>query len=374
MAGESQFDLWAQNKQTSAFESDSMKLVRSAGVQESLLRERNQALSSLTMQTGQQTAALESLSMQTAQQTAAMQSAARDQTFAVEGVRDAVDQLSFEIGAGLKALGALFDWRMQTTIALLEEQGRTQKEIEHLLRYPRLTEAEEMKERARKSYYKAIESASSQPQWHDQYLADAMRDFSAAADKNPQDFTLPLDIGRILLLEQNQPGSALRYLDDAARHAHMESDEWEAKAFFLAARAHEELGDLQAAYTSARRAVELDQSTLIYAYECARYCALTNRADECAQHLERTLRAVPIGGTVSADEAKVWWAKISAEDDFDAARDAIKVLFARLTKEANDAVKRALSKADLGLDTAEKAGELIKKAISSYQRVIDLVS
>lgn len=279
----------------------------------------------------------------------------------LEGVRDSIEGLRINVSEGFEALGALFDWRMQTVIALLEEQQRIQGEILRRVMYPRTTEAEEMKERARRSYYKAIETAVTQPDWRERYLNDALRDFSTAADKNSRDYTLHLDIGRILLLEHNQPAQALRYFDEAARHAHLESDEWEGKAYFYMARNKEVLGNLEEAYAAARRALELESDNLVYAYELARYCALTNRADECARHLERTLRAQAIGGVVSTEEAKVWWAKINAERDFDSARGEINRLFTRLTNEARQAAEAALEKARKALATAERAAELVKE-------------
>jgi hypothetical protein len=119
----------------------------------------------------------------------------------------------------------------------------------------------------------------------------------------------------------NQPKQALRYLDDAARHAHMESDEWEAKAHFLSARAQELLGDLPAAHAAAGRSLALENDNLVYAYELARYCALTNRPADCAQLLERVLRVKEIGGAVSVGNAKIWWAKIEVEKDFEGVFD-----------------------------------------------------
>jgi len=337
--------LWLEGKQSSPLESDSIKHVRESRAQTELMREYNASVSSLISQGREQNAALDSVA------------------YGIENIRDAVGQMSFDVSAGIKALGALFDWRMQTVIALLEEQQRTRQEILKVLKYPRTTEAEEMKARARKSYFKALETATAQPEWRERYLADALRDFSVAAEKNDQDYTLHLDIGRILLLEHNQPAQALRYLDDAARHAHMESDEWEGKAFFLIARAREVMGKLEEAYAAMRRALELEPDNLVYAYELARYCVCTDRADECARHLERVLRVDAIGGVVSVDEAKVWWAKINTERDLDKARGEIGQMFDRLTNEAREAAEAELVKVMKTVMTAEKSAKLVEELI-----------
>jgi hypothetical protein len=89
--------------------------------------------------------------------------------YGMDSVRDAVKRIHFDVAAGFKALGAVFDWRMQTVIAILEEQSRAQNEIRDLLKYPRATASDELKERARKSYYKALGTVDANLTWREGY-------------------------------------------------------------------------------------------------------------------------------------------------------------------------------------------------------------
>ena len=202
---ESQFQIWAAGRALSPFEPDASRMVRESHITHQLMGEYNASINKLS---SAQTAAMRQQSAATEAQTYAIEeqtSIMREHNFAMEGMHGAIEQLSFEVGEGFSALGALFDRHMTTTIALLENQARTQKEIEKLLRYPRLRDAEEMKERAYNVYFKAMASPSTNPEWREKYLADALRDFSIAAEKNDQDYTLHLDIGRILLFVHKQP-------------------------------------------------------------------------------------------------------------------------------------------------------------------------
>jgi len=265
-----------------------------------------------------------------------------------------VADLRFDLNRGFAGLGALFDWHMGTVVSLLEQQQTELNTIRDALLYVRKTDAKADSEDARRAWKMALTQTTPGDATHERRLTQAMDFFLSAAKKDPFDYTIHLDMGILLLENREQPDAALPHLQEAVATAQAENDrEYESKAHFFAGRAHGLLGQNEEAYQETRRALELDPDATVKIYECARYCALTGRADECLQHVEKLLRVELLGGKVARPDAEAWWAKIRAKKDFDKARERINRFMLQITNEAAEVAESALTSAHGAVTTAQ---------------------
>ncbi len=322
----------------------------------------------------QDTQAMERVAIELRSAAGALQEAGRrdEQTaYALEGVRNEIDNLTIQLGRGFAGLGALFDWKMSTAISLLEQQQTTLYEVRDLLKYPRRTQANEDKEDGRQALRTAL--MADQNEGRETWLGRALDFFRSAAEKNPFDYTAQLDMGLVLLELQNQPETSIPHFQEAAQAARGAGDaEYESKSYFYLGRAQHLCGRTEAAYTASRRALDLQPENTVAVYECARYCALTGRIDECVRHVETLVRADAIGGKVTRTEAEAWWAKVQADTDFTAARYALNNLFNCLITEARAKAEESLERAKKAVETAEKARELVGEQTGLEKHLEDI--
>ena len=284
----------------------------------------------------------------------------------IDRVADVIGGLQVDMRNGFAGLGALFDWRMANVIVLLEQHQTSLNELLDVLKYPRRTQAKEDREDARRALQVV---AASDGAAREQWLGRALGYFQSALGKNPFDYTSHLDLGTTML-GLNRTEDALVAFEEAARTAQSAADPlYESKARFFAGRAHELLGDLAQAYRESKRAHELDSDSAVLAFEHARYCALSDRGDECAAVLETCLRTANVGGSREEDEARAWRARCQNEADFQAAsaRTAIKGLLERLTDQASRGADSAIKGAERALqisrDTVVRLSELLDPLI-----------
>jgi tetratricopeptide (TPR) repeat protein len=244
----------------------------------------------------------------------------REMVQSLEDVNFQLDDINYNIQQGFAGLGALFDWRLKTVISLLEQQEITLRQICDMLRCPRKTQAEEDKDDARKAWRSALKMPDGDA-IQKEYLSHAMSFYENAKEKNPLDYTLSFEIGLLLLQDFNQPEKALEHFHRAALVASSSEDaDYESKAYFYNARAHELLGNLEDAYQSISTAKSLRPETPVTVYECARYGALTRKTDDAVRNIEFLLRSNLLGGKLALADTQAWWAKISNSPDFDSVR------------------------------------------------------
>jgi len=270
-----------------------------------------------------------------------------------------IADLRIDLRNGFAGLGALFDWRMSSIITLLEQQQTTDYEIRDLLKYPRRAQANEDKEDARRAMQVALNSdGAAKSEWLDRALGF----FASATDKNPFDYTNHLDMGKLLLQGLEKPQDALRHFEEAVRTAQTSGDqEFESKAHFFAGRAHGAMGNHEEAYRETRRALDLQPDAQVVAYECARYCALTERTDECASHIESLLSVEDVGGKVSAVQADAWMARVSGDSDFSSVVPRIREIDNRFNAEHRNKVADGFARLDSANRDVEEAQSLVEK-------------
>lgn len=282
---------------------------------------------------------------------------------------EVVANLRIDVQKGFQGLGALFDWRMASVISLLEQQQTASYEIRDLLRYPRKTSANEDKADARQALRVAFNSDNAARK---QWLERALNYFRAAAEKNPFDYTVHLDMGTLLLEAYEQPEQALPCFQEAARTAQTAGDrEYESKAHFFAGRAHGQLGQHEEAYKATRRALDLQPDSQVVIYECARCCALTGRADECAQHVERLLRTDAIGGKVTRAQAEAWWGRVQSDTELAKQKLQLERVRANLADAARTAAMNAIASLERSIQFLAGIGHEVQ---ASSKQVEDLLT
>jgi len=106
----------------------------------------------------------------------------------------------------LEDLKAAFDWKLSDMIWILEQQRDYFKGILEVLKTPRLTQANELRDNALK-YYK------------NNWIEEAINDFTEAKKLNPTDFIIHQSLGNIYLFQKKDPKIALESYKNAAKYA-----------------------------------------------------------------------------------------------------------------------------------------------------------
>ncbi|MBI3921608.1 MAG: hypothetical protein HY318_09345 [Armatimonadetes bacterium] len=278
--------------------------------------------------------------------------------YGIDDVVDVIGDLRTDLNKGIMGLGALFEWGMTKTIGLLEENQTAIYETRDLLKYPKRTAANEERENAQLALRNAGNSEEDSEREH--WLEYGLKFYATSAENYPFDYTVHLDMGKLLLLECNKPEESLPSFRKAARTAQTSGDvEFESKAHFFAGRAQALLGNCEEAYKETSRALELQPDSQLLAYECARYCALTGRMEECSKHVESIVRANAIGGRVTLAEAEAWWAKVQSDDDFNPMEGTLEELLRKLAGDANSRLQNLSAYARQAMGTATKSENMV---------------
>ena len=261
----------------------------------------------------------------------------------LEAVNSVMEGLRIDVRQGFAGLGALIDWRMASVISLLEQSQTIYCEIREILKYPRKTEANEDKKDARKALRIAL---SAEGKKHKEWLTKALDYFDSAAKKNPFDYTAHLDLGTTWLNICRDARKSLSFFAQAALTSQDAGDaQYQSKAYFFAGRAHGVLGEYEEAYGATAEAVRLDPQSAPIAFECLRYAALTGRTESCDTLLEKLLRVGLMGGEVSSEESRAWWARLQQDEDFAALKPAMERVMDSLVAEARARAEREIGKA-----------------------------
>ncbi len=281
--------------------------------------------------------------------------------YGMDSVVGVIGDLRTDLNKGMMGLGALFQWGMTSVIGLLEKHQTAIYETRDLLKYPKRTAANEERENAELALKNAAHSEEDEERQH--WLDQALKYYGGSAENYPFDYTVHLDLGKLLLLEYNRAEESLSPLRKAVRTAQTAGDqEFESKAHFFTGRAQAVLGNLEEAYTETNRALDLQPDAQVLAFECARYCALTGRADECATHVESLVRADATGGKVALSEGVAWWTKVQTDDDFKPVKSTLRELLGKLSGDANSKLESLLGNARQAINTAAKSNSMVASA------------
>lgn len=192
------------------------------------------------------------------------------------------------IALGFRDLQAAFSFGLSQIVWQQEQTDKMLTDILAILKAPRKTEADEMRERGDEAYRHGINAR--RPEDRQQWMNLALQAYGDCIERNPADFSALLSIGMILFFERGISDGALATFRTAATFSEPYSPYHAAFAWLHLGCIRRCRQEFKEAYEATEEAVRLQPDWAEVHFQHAISCALTNRLDEMKEALKQAIR------------------------------------------------------------------------------------
>lgn len=237
---------------------------------------------------------------------------------------------------GFRDLQAAFTFGLTQIVWQQEQTNKLLTDILSVLKAPRKTEADEMRERGDEAYRNAINAR--RPEDRQQWMNVALQAYADCVDKNPSDFSALYSIGMILFYERGISEDALTAFRMAATFAEPYSSYHAALAWLQIGYIRRCRKEMEQSYEAMEEAVRLQPDWAETHFQRAISCALTDRLDEMKESLKRAIRL-----------DRNYWFRACTEPDLMAGhgvvRETVRIALEELRQEASQEASKAIASA-----------------------------
>jgi hypothetical protein len=237
---------------------------------------------------------------------------------------------------GFRDLQAAFTFGLTQIVWHQEQTNKLLTDILSVLKAPRKTEADEMRERGDEAYRNAINAR--RPEDRQQWMNVALQAYADCVDKNPSDFSALYSIGMVLFYERGISEDALTAFRMAATFAEPYSSYHAALAWLQIGYIRRCRKEMEQSYEATEEAVRLQPDWAETHFQHAISCALTDRLDEMKESLKRAIRL-----------DRNYWFRACTEPDLMAGhgvvRETVRIALEELRQEASQEASEAIASA-----------------------------
>jgi len=237
---------------------------------------------------------------------------------------------------GFRDLQAAFTFGLTQIVWQQEQTNKLLTDILSVLKAPRKTEADEMRERGDEAYRNAINAR--RPEDRQQWMNVALQAYADCVDKNPSDFSALYSIGMILFYERGISEDALTAFRMAATFAEPYSSYHAALAWLQIGYIRRCRKEMEQSYEATEEAVRLQPDWAETHFQRAISCALTDRLDEMKESLKRAVRL-----------DRNYWFRACTEPDLmsghGVVREMVRTALEELRQEASQEASKAIASA-----------------------------
>jgi hypothetical protein len=237
---------------------------------------------------------------------------------------------------GFRDLQAAFTFGLTQIVWQQEQTNKLLTDILSVLKAPRKTEADEMRERGDEAYRNAINAR--RPEDRQQWMNVALQAYADCVDKNPSDFSALYSIGMVLFYERGISEDALTAFRMAATFAEPYSSYHAALAWLQIGYIRRCRKEMEQSYEATEEAVRLQPDWAETHFQHAISCALTDRLDEMKESLKRAIRL-----------DRNYWFRACTEPDLMAGhgvvRETVRIALEELRQEASQEASKAIASA-----------------------------
>lgn len=227
---------------------------------------------------------IEGLRMSTRATVEAITSSANLLFRAITESKDAITQ-------GFRELGVAFSFGLSQIAWQQEQTNKLLTDVLAVLKAPRKTEADEMRERGDEAYRNGIKARRAEDR--QRWMNVALQAYADCVDKNPSDFSALYSLGIILFYEYGRSEEALEAFRSAATFAEPYSPYHATLAWLQIAYISRCRKEFEQAYEATGEAVRLQPDWAETHFQHAISCALTSRLEEMKQSLKRAILLEP---------------------------------------------------------------------------------
>ncbi|MCS7224376.1 MAG: hypothetical protein NZ959_07460 [Armatimonadetes bacterium] len=189
---------------------------------------------------------------------------------------------------GFRDLEAAFQFGLTQIAGQQEQSNKILTDVLAVLKAPRKTEADEMRERGDEAYRNGVTARRVEDR--EQWMNLALRAYGDCIEKNPSDFSALFSIGTILFYERGASEGALASFRLAATFSEPYSAYHAALAWLQIAYIRRCRKEQEHAYEATREAVRLQPEWAETHFQHAISCALTSRESEMKESLKTAIR------------------------------------------------------------------------------------
>jgi hypothetical protein len=237
---------------------------------------------------------------------------------------------------GFRDLQASFTFGLTQIVWHQEQTNKLLTDVLSVLKAPRKTEADEMRERGDEAYRNAINAR--RPEDRQQWMNVALQAYADCVDKNPSDFSALYSIGTILFYERGISEEAITAFRMAATFAEPYSSYHAALAWLQLGYIRRCRKEMEQAYEATEEAMRLQPDWAETHFQHAISCALTDRLDEMKESLKRAVRL-----------DRNYWFRACTEPDLMAGRamvrELVRATLEELRQEASQEAADAIASA-----------------------------
>ena len=237
---------------------------------------------------------------------------------------------------GFRDLQAAFTFGLTQIVWQQEQTNKLLTDILSVLKAPRKTEADEMRERGDEAYRNAINAR--RPEDRQQWMNVALQAYADCVDKNPSDFSALYSIGMVLFYERGISEDALTAFRMAATFAEPYSSYHAALAWLQIGYIRRCRKEMEQSYEATEEAVRLQPDWAETHFQRAISCALTDRLDEMKESLKRAIRL-----------DRNYWFRACTEPDLmsghGVVREIVRTALEELRQEASQEASKAIASA-----------------------------
>lgn len=212
-------------------------------------------------------------------------------SLSADSIVRAISETRDAMAYGFRQLGAAFSFGLSQIAWQQEQTNKLLTDVLAVLKAPRKTEADEMRERGDEAYRNGIKAkrAEDRQRWMDV----ALQAYADCVDKNPSDFSALYSIGIILFYERGMSEEALDAFRSAATFAEPYSPYHAALAWLQIAYIRRCRKEFEQAYEATQEAVRLQPDWAETHFQHAISCGLTGRLEEMKQYLKQAIILEP---------------------------------------------------------------------------------
>lgn len=253
--------------------------------------------------------------------------------------REGFRELRGTLTTGLTEIASAIEWGFEQVTWELHQQSEALRSIDHTLKTPAETQANEWRNIADKLRQKGV-------------LDEAEKFYLRALESNPLDYQLYIGLAQAYL-QGNRFDKAQTYLERSLPHAPKGGIDYRSYSYRLLGHIHECAEDYVQAAKLLRSAIELSPNYAEGQYDYARYCAQTQELETCLSSLQNAISAEPM-----------YWYLAQEERTFDPVRKDVQEVLKEISKQVSISAQDTIAKSHAGLTQAELAISNAKLALA----------
>ncbi|MBI1927868.1 tetratricopeptide repeat protein [Candidatus Poribacteria bacterium] len=258
--------------------------------------------------------------------------------YMTEVQREGFIALNNTLSAGFSRIASVIEWGFGEISWQLQQQTDILQGIDHTLKTPSETQANEWRQIAEELRGRGV-------------LDESEKFYLKAIELNPLDYRIYVGLAETYL-QSNKFDKARVFLEKSLPHAPKKEIDYKSYSYRLIGHICACEEDYGQAISVLQPAIKLSPNYTEGHYDYAQYCAQVKNIEPCLSSLQKAILAKPL-----------YWYLAQKEQNFNPVRTEVEKLLSRMIAEASRRAKEAIAKSESALTEADRAISEAKQAL-----------